>query len=215
MRKIRTLSLFRKPHGHKGQRLFLWVGLPIIALFLVTHIVNSLAEAPQHARVSDIAYLQHQNGTDSILIPLENGEASSKELVPIGLTEEVSSDLIAIASQSKRAKERAVSQKKKKASRSEMKQAREGMVFTANASGYNGPGKTRLGTKIRPGIVAVDPDYIPLGTILWVEGYGTCRAEDTGGAIKGNAIDLAFSTKEEAYEWGRRDVQVRVMKLPD
>lgn len=215
MRKIWSILLFRKPQAQKGHTLSLLIGLPVIALFLLSHVVNSLAEAPQHAGRSNAADLLHQNGTSPLLVPLQTGEASSKELVPLGLTQGSASDLVAIASQSKRAKERALSQKKKKASRSEMKPAREGMVFTANASGYNGPGKTRLGTKIRPGIVAVDPDYIPLGTILWVEGYGTCRAEDTGGAIIGNAIDLAFSTKEEANEWGRKDVQVRVMKLPD
>lgn len=216
MQKIKNmlLSIFRKPNSHKANRWSLRIGIPVIMLFLLIHLVNSLAEAPQSTEKSLSANLQPQSETSFLLTPLQNGEASAKELVSPGLAYGTPSDVITIA-QSKKAKERALSQKKKNTSRSEMRQAREGMVFTANASGYTGPGKTKLGTKIRPGIVAVDPDYIPLGTVLWVEGYGTCRAEDTGGAIKGNAIDLVFATEEDANAWGRKEVQVRVMKLPD
>ncbi|BAU26695.1 3D (Asp-Asp-Asp) domain-containing protein [Aneurinibacillus soli] len=217
MQKIKNMSLsvFRKPHSHKGNRWPLLIGIPVIALFLLIHTVNSLAEAPQSTGEHISTELQHQSETSFLLTPLQNGEASAKELVSLGLAYGTPSDIVTIASRSSKAKERALSQRKKKTSRSEMRQAREGMVFTANASGYTGPGKTKLGTKVRPGIVAVDPDYIPLGTVLWVEGYGTCRAEDTGGAIKGNAIDLVFATTEDANAWGRKDVQVRVMKLPE
>lgn len=62
------------------------------------------------------------------------------------------------------------------------------------------------------GTVAVDPRVIPLGTRLYVDGYGFARAMDTGGAIKGNRIDLFFETREEALKWGRRSVQVFVLK---
>lgn len=74
--------------------------------------------------------------------------------------------------------------------------------------GYNG---TAMGTKLVRGVVAVDPKVIPLGTVLWVEGYGVCRAEDTGGAIKGKRLDLLFETKKEAYNWGRRKVRVAIL----
>lgn len=60
--------------------------------------------------------------------------------------------------------------------------------------------------------VAVDPRVIPLGTKLYVEGYGYAVAEDTGGAIKGNKIDLFFNSSSEVDNWGARWVNVYVVK---
>lgn len=70
-------------------------------------------------------------------------------------------------------------------------------------------GKTATpGLKPQVGVIAVDPRVIPLGTKLYVEGYGKCVAGDTGGAIKGNRLDLFFNTKSEVYNWGRKKVKV-------
>ena len=63
-----------------------------------------------------------------------------------------------------------------------------------------------------PIAVAVDPNVIPLGTKLYVEGYGTAYAVDTGGAIKGNIIDVHFPTYEQCIQWGRRTVQVTILE---
>lgn len=63
-----------------------------------------------------------------------------------------------------------------------------------------------------PRVVAVDPTVIPLGTILEVEGYGQYVAADTGGAIKGNRIDIHFQTVAEARQFGRRNVSVTIIK---
>lgn len=60
--------------------------------------------------------------------------------------------------------------------------------------------------------VAVDPRVIPLGTKLYIEGYGYAVAEDTGGAIKGNRIDLFYNSSAEANNWGVRWVNVYVIK---
>lgn len=60
--------------------------------------------------------------------------------------------------------------------------------------------------------VAVDPRVIPLGTKLYIEGYGYGVAEDTGGAIKGNKIDLFFNSSSEVDNWGVRWVNVYVVK---
>ncbi|MEW6663264.1 MAG: 3D domain-containing protein [Bacillota bacterium] len=81
------------------------------------------------------------------------------------------------------------------------------------ATGYTHTGNPTF-TGIYPyrGIMAVDPEVIPLGTLMWVEGYGYARAADTGGVIKGNIIDLFFDTKEEALKWGRRQVKVFVVE---
>lgn len=78
-------------------------------------------------------------------------------------------------------------------------------------------GITASGTKARPGVVAVDPRVIPLGTKLYVEStdgtkdYGFAVAEDKGGAIKGNKIDLFFETATEVRNFGRRKVKVYIL----
>lgn len=69
-------------------------------------------------------------------------------------------------------------------------------------------GKTATGVKPRVGVIAVDPRIIPLGTKLYVEGYGNCIAGDTGGDIKGNRLDLFFNTPSEVKKYGRRQVKV-------
>ena len=61
------------------------------------------------------------------------------------------------------------------------------------------------------GTVAVDPEVIPLGTELYIEGYGPGVALDTGGLIKGNRIDLFFRTEKEAINWGKRHLSVRLI----
>lgn len=62
-----------------------------------------------------------------------------------------------------------------------------------------------------PMAVAVDPNVIPLGTYLYVEGYGYAYAVDTGGAIKGNIIDVHFPTASQCLSWGRRSVNVTIL----
>lgn len=69
-----------------------------------------------------------------------------------------------------------------------------------------------IGMPLQRGVVAVDPNVIPMGTKLYVEGYGQAIAADQGGAIKGNRIDLFFNSKSEAYNWGMRTVKVTVME---
>ena len=72
-------------------------------------------------------------------------------------------------------------------------------------------GVTASGTKAKKGTVAADSRYYPFGTIMDVPGYGLCRVEDTGGAIKGPArIDLFFNSHKEALQWGRRRLSVHV-----
>lgn len=87
------------------------------------------------------------------------------------------------------------------------------MVATAYTYLYDDYGnRTKTYTEIYPyfGVVAVDPKVIPLYSELHIEGYGKGKALDTGGAIKGNRIDVFFETYEEAIQWGRKTVEVRV-----
>ncbi len=75
--------------------------------------------------------------------------------------------------------------------------------------------KTFLGTTVRPGIIAVDPNVIPLGSRVYIEypdGTGHyATAEDTGGAIKGNRIDVAVSSVDKAYDFGIKNAKVYVV----
>ncbi|MBR5908859.1 MAG: 3D domain-containing protein, partial [Schwartzia sp.] len=60
----------------------------------------------------------------------------------------------------------------------------------------------------------VDPSFIPLGTRVYIPGYGEAVAEDTGGAIVGNIIDIAFDTHEEALAFGRQDLEIYILEYP-
>lgn len=94
-------------------------------------------------------------------------------------------------------------------------------AITMRASAYDpGPrscgkyadGYTANGMRAGKGVVAVDPRVIPLGTKLYIEGYGLAIAGDTGGAIKGLRIDLGYDTYAEAIRFGRRTVKVYILE---
>lgn len=87
------------------------------------------------------------------------------------------------------------------------------------ATAYSGDRTTATGkTPVRnPGgisTIAVDPSVIPLGSKVYVEGYGYAIAADTGGAIKGNIIDLFLNSSSECWSWGRRPVTVLIVAYP-
>lgn len=83
------------------------------------------------------------------------------------------------------------------------------MVATAYTAGCAGcSGITALGFHAGHGVVAVDPRVIPLGTRLYIPGYGIAVAGDTGGAIIGRRIDLGFNSLRDALQFGRRPVRV-------
>ena len=90
------------------------------------------------------------------------------------------------------------------------------MTMESTAYSYSEAGAsyfTASGTDLRanPMAIAVDPSVIPLGTLVEVQGYGVALALDTGGAIKGNIIDVHFPTVAQCKVWGRRMVQVRIL----
>jgi 3D (Asp-Asp-Asp) domain-containing protein len=100
---------------------------------------------------------------------------------------------------------------------------RRSKVLTMAASAYDpspatiGPGatgRTATGKWAGYGCVAVDPRVIPLRTMVFVEGYGFAEACDTGGAIKGNRIDLCYNSRGEAIRFGRKQVRVHVFASP-
>ena len=93
---------------------------------------------------------------------------------------------------------------------------RSSRAIVMEASAYlagdgDGAGITATGVPAVRGIAAVDPDVIPLGTRLFIPGYGEAIAADTGGAIVGNKIDLVMDSYGEAMDFGRQDVTVYVL----
>ena len=84
----------------------------------------------------------------------------------------------------------------------------DGMQLTVLATGYAIRGRTATGIPTVWGVVAVDPSVIPLGTRMTIPGYGEGVAADTGGSVRGNAIDLWFPTTAQALAWGRRTVTI-------
>lgn len=93
-----------------------------------------------------------------------------------------------------------------------------GRSMTVQATGYSTQQAslsthTATGIDLRqnPRVIAVDPSVIPLGSMVEVEGLGVYIAGDTGGAIRGNIIDIHFPTVQQALNWGRRSVNIRIL----
>lgn len=86
-------------------------------------------------------------------------------------------------------------------------------AYTAYCAGCSGTTATGIDLRSNPNqkVIAVDPSVIPLGSKVWVEGYGEAIAGDTGGAIKGNKIDVFIPTQGEALDWGRKNITIKVL----
>ncbi|WP_273854104.1 G5 and 3D domain-containing protein [Guptibacillus spartinae] len=166
-------------------------------------------------------------------VVLENGKEVSRELVKTDVVKESSDQIVAVGTQVitqtavKTSNEPSTSSKSPKSSKPETKKAQSkpksepsGKVlnvsttaYTANCAGCSGITSTGFNLKSNPNakVIAVDPSVIPLGSKVFVEGYGTAIAADTGGAIKGNKIDVFFSSKSAAYAWGNKTVQITIL----
>ncbi|MEV5110816.1 cell wall-binding protein EntA [Bacillus nitratireducens] len=85
-----------------------------------------------------------------------------------------------------------------------------------NGGTYGGRVLTAMGHDLTANpnmkMIAVDPKVIPLGSKVWVEGYGEAIAGDTGGAIKGNRIDILLGSDSASQKWGRKTVKVKILK---
>jgi 3D (Asp-Asp-Asp) domain-containing protein len=86
-------------------------------------------------------------------------------------------------------------------------------AYTASCGGCTGITATGINLNDNPNekVISVDPSVIPLGSKVYVEGYGTAVAGDTGGAIKGNKIDVFVPSLQEAKEWGRKSITVKIL----
>ncbi|NFO24377.1 DUF348 domain-containing protein [Clostridium botulinum] len=148
----------------------------------------------------------------------QNGKEVSREVVNQFIVQQPTKKVIAMGT----AKERSA-RLSRGSSINHSKRLR--MRSTAYTASYNDTGKrpgdsgfgiTASGTRVKRNAggystVAVDPSVIPLGTKLYIEGYGYAIAEDTGGAIKGNRIDLYFNSDSQVSKWGVRYVDVYIV----
>ncbi|PGL72567.1 3D domain-containing protein [Bacillus sp. AFS055030] len=89
----------------------------------------------------------------------------------------------------------------------------EATAYTASCKGCSGITATGIDLKKNPNtkVISVDPNVIPLGSKVYVEGYGEAIAGDTGGAIKGNRIDVFIPNKQDAINFGRKQVKVTIL----
>ena len=86
-------------------------------------------------------------------------------------------------------------------------------AYTAYCEGCSGVTSTGIDLISNPNqkVIAVDPTVIPLGSRVWVEGYGEAIAGDIGGAIKGNKIDVFIPATQDALNWGSKTVTIKVL----
>lgn len=84
-------------------------------------------------------------------------------------------------------------------------------AYSKNDASQGTNDKTATGKTVREGIIAVDPDIIPYGTVVEIKDFGYFVAEDCGSKIKGNRIDIYFDSKEEAKEFGMQSLWVRII----
>jgi 3D (Asp-Asp-Asp) domain-containing protein len=86
-------------------------------------------------------------------------------------------------------------------------------AYTSDCDGCSGV--TASGTSLNEypyaKVIAVDPDVIPMGTVVYVPGYGYAVAADTGGGIEGNEIDLYMNDYSKAVNWGRKTVNISIL----
>ncbi len=145
-------------------------------------------------------------------------EAKAREIAKA--KEEEKAQEIAKAKEEEKAREIA---KAKEESKNNIQSAKRELTVVATAytadpnenGTYGGRVLTAMGHDLTDNpnmrIIAVDPKVIPLGSKVWVEGYGEAIAGDTGSAIKGNRIDVLMGSKSKAMNWGRQTVKVKIL----
>lgn len=150
----------------------------------------------------------------------ENGKVVAKKVLSEEVTEKATNEVVHVGTKVvvAAATQQASASKPVSRSSSAEPEGREFYVsataYTASCTGCSGITATGINLKANPHlkVIAVDPSVIPLGSKVWVEGYGYAIAGDTGGAIKGNKIDVFVPTKEQAYAFGRKTVRIKIIE---
>ncbi len=178
--------------------------------------VQEIAKAKEEAKAREVAKAKEEAKAQEIAKAKE--EAKAQEIAKA--KEEAKVQEIAKAKEEAKAREVA---KAKEESKNNIQSAKRELTVVATAytadpsenGTYGGRVLTAMGHDLTANpnmrIIAVDPKVIPLGSKVWVEGYGEAIAGDTGSAIKGNRIDVLMGSKSKAMNWGRQTVKVKIL----
>ncbi|WP_235675236.1 cell wall-binding protein EntB [Bacillus mycoides] len=195
---------------------------------------QEIAKAKEEAKAQEIAKAKEEAKAQEIAKAKEEAKAREVEKAKEEAKEEAKAKAQEIAKAKEEAKAREVEKAKEEAKAKEATKTQEvsknniqsakreltvvATAYTADPSEngtYGGRVLTAMGHDLTANpnmrIIAVDPKVIPLGSKVWVEGYGEAIAGDTGSAIKGNRIDVLMGSKSKAMNWGRQTVKVKVL----
>ncbi|MGN4927121.1 cell wall-binding protein EntB [Bacillus cereus group sp. MYBK14-1] len=195
---------------------------------------QEIVKPKEEAKVKEEVKVKEEEKAQEIVKPKE--EAKIKEEVKVKEEEKVQeiakakeeekAQEIAKAKEEEKAREIAKAKEEeraKEASKNNIQSAKRELTVVATAytadpsenGTYGGRVLTAMGHDLTANpnmrIIAVDPKVIPLGSKVWVEGYGEAIAGDTGSAIKGNRIDVLMGSKSKAMNWGRQTVKVKIL----
>ncbi|MBL3820405.1 SH3 domain-containing protein [Bacillus cereus] len=177
---------------------------------------REIEKAKEEAKAREIAKAKEEAKAQEIAKAKE--EAKAREIAKA--KEEAKAREIAKAKEEEKARE---ALKAKEESKNNVQSAKRELTVVATAytadpsenGTYGGRVLTAMGHDLTANpnmrIIAVDPKVIPLGSKVWVEGYGEAIAGDTGSAIKGNRIDVLMGSKSKAMNWGRQTVKVKIL----
>ncbi|EOS8268607.1 TPA: cell wall-binding protein EntB [Bacillus cereus] len=189
---------------------------------------QEIAKTKEEEKAQEIAKTKEEEKAQEIAKAKE--EAKAQEIAKA--KEEAKAQEIAKAKEEEKAREIAKAKEEAKAreaiktkeeSKNNTQSAKRELTVVATAytadpsenGTYGGRVLTAMGHDLTANpnmrIIAVDPKVIPLGSKVWVEGYGEAIAGDTGSAIKGNRIDVLMGSKSKAMNWGRQTVKVKIL----
>ncbi|NYS73108.1 SH3 domain-containing protein [Bacillus sp. BH32] len=183
---------------------------------------QEIAKAKEGEKAQEIAKAKEEEKAREIARAKE--EEKAKEIAKA--KEEEKAREIAKAKEEEKAREIAKAKEEERAkevSKNNIESAKRELTVVATAytadpsenGTYGGRVLTAMGHDLTENpnmrIIAVDPKVIPLGSKVWVEGYGEAIAGDTGSAIKGNRIDVLMGSKSKAMNWGRQTVKVKIL----
>ncbi|MEK6517171.1 cell wall-binding protein EntB [Bacillus thuringiensis] len=171
---------------------------------------REIARAKEEEKAKEIAKAKEEERAREIAKAKE--EEKAREIAKA--KEEEKAREIAKAKEEERAKE--VSKNNIQSAKRELTVVATAYTADPSENGtYGGRVLTAMGHDLTANpnmrIIAVDPKVIPLGSKVWVEGYGEAIAGDTGSAIKGNRIDVLMGSKSKAMNWGRKTVKVKIL----
>ncbi|MCU9615299.1 ubiquitin-like domain-containing protein [Caldibacillus lycopersici] len=140
-------------------------------------------------------------------VVMENGVVVSKKLISEEVVQESTDKIVAVGT-------KVIQQTVSRGAETGKEFYVTSTAYTADCNGCSGRTATGIDLKANPNIkvIAVDPSVIPLGTKVWVEGYGYAVAADIGGNVSGYKIDVYFPTQSEAYRWGMKKVKIKILE---